>query len=161
MSVFSIEKSKKHIAELGKGVNEKKDKIEKLEVAKKEVVDARTAIEGADISQEYKKEIVRNLMEKREQISAQGKKIGNEIGKDLKNIETEVQEIQRASDANTVQQKNLESKKSVLEKVGMGKLMENAIGQLQNEGKQLESITENILELRKKTEDTTKRANSL
>lgn len=161
MAGFSLEKSRKHVAELGQEVNAKKGMVEKLESAKAEVIAARTEIERAGISEEYKETIVQALEVKREQISEQGEKIGDELGKDLKEIETEIQEAQEAGDSNAAQQKNLESKKSVLEKFGMGGMMEGAISQLQNEGKQIEGLKENIIELRKEADDTVRKADAL
>lgn len=161
MAGFSLEKSRKHIAELNQEVSAKKGAVEKLENAKAEINAIRTAIEGAGISEEYKETIVHELEARREQISEQGERIGDEVGKDLKEIEAEMQETQEAGDNNATQQKNLESKKSILEKFGMGGMLEGAISQLQNEGKQIEGYKENIIALRKEADDTARKADAL
>jgi len=161
MAGFSIEKSHKHLSELSKEVSSKKAMVEKLETAKAEVITARTEIEGSDISLESKEVAARVLEAKREQISEQGKEIGNELGQNLKEIETEKQDIQEAQESNKTQQKNLEAKNSILEKIGMGGMMDGVIGQLENEEKQLDSTMENAIELGKEAEDTTRKADAL
>lgn len=161
MAGFSIEKSRKHLSELNKEVNKKKATVERLETSKDEVITARTEIEGSDISEESKEVIAKALEAKREQISEQGKEVGSELGQDLKEIEAEKQEIQEAQDSNKTQQKNLEARKAVLEKIGMGGLMEDAIGQLESEEKQLDSTMESAIELGKEAENTTRKADAL
>lgn len=161
MAGYSIEKSRKHLSELSKEVNQKKAMVEQLHTSKEEVITARTEIEGSGISEESKEVIVKNLEARREQISEQGRELGSEIGQDLKEIEDEKQDIQEAQDSNKTQQKNLEAKKSVLEKIGMGGILEGAIEQLQNEEKQLDGTMESAIEIGKEADDAARKADAL
>lgn len=161
MAGFSLEKSRNKISELKQEVNNKKGIVERLKESKEQVIAARAEIEGAGISEEYKEVIAKALEVKREQISEEGEKIGSEIGKDLKEIESEMQEVQEAGDSNATQQKSVESKKAILEKIGMGGMLDVAFDQLSNEGKQIEATKESIIELRKEAEDAAREADGL
>lgn len=102
MAGFSIEKSRKQVTELKQDVLTKKGMVEKLEKSKAEVIAARTAIESSGISEEFKTTIIKALEASRGQISEEGRKLGNEIGKDLKEIEREMQTVQETEENNKI-----------------------------------------------------------
>ena len=159
MAGFSIEKSKQKITEVKRGVEEKKGKLEDLESAKQEALSVMTELSGANISEEAKEKSITVLKEELGEISEQGQEISDQLGEDLKEYETEIQEIQEVR--NEKELKNVEDKKSILSEIKMGGLMDSAIQELQNEERQLSELNQAAIEARKESEDLVKRAANL
>ena len=161
MAGFSIEKSKQKITEVKRGVEEKKGRLEDLESAKQEALSVMTELSGANISEEAKEKSITVLKEELGEISEQGHEISDQLGEDLKEYETEIQEIQEVRDSNEKELKNVEDKKAILSEIKMGGLMDSAIQELQNEERQLSELNQAAIEARKESEDLAKRAANL
>lgn len=65
-----------------------------------------------------------------------------------------MQEVQSVEESNEAQQKSIENKMAILEKIGMGGMLENSLDILQNESGQIEELKNAIIEARKSAEET-------
>lgn len=161
MANFNFEKAHSRTGELRQSVENKKGIVEKLETTKKQINDARTEIEGSDISEESKEVIIEAFNEKREEISEQADQLSDELGSDLKELEDVIQEVKESQDSNQDEQKRLEQKKSLLEKLGMGAVMQESIDILKRDDSQLEDLIHAVIDARKEAEEAASRASRL
>lgn len=153
MSGFSIEKSKKHLDELKEKNLKDKIEVENLEHGRDEVVDARTEIEGADISEEAKEKVNEALSEQREQISNEAERTKETVGDTMKKFEEEIQSIQEANENAKEEEKKLRDRKAVLDHFKMGGIMDQAIAELAEESERTDELNNEALEGRKEAED--------
>lgn len=161
MAKFSLEKNHSRINELRQEVESKKEMAKKLETAKEELVTARSEIEGSEVSEETKEALAQSLELRREEVSEQAQEVGDEIGNDLSELEEMMQEVQSVEESNEAQQKSIENKMNILEKMGMGGMLENSLDILQNESGQIEELKNAIIEARKIAEEVAHTAGSI
>lgn len=157
MSGYSIEKSKKHVNELNEKTEKDKIEVENLEQGKNEIIDARTEIEGADISGEAKEKIAEVLGEEGERLSETAKDKSDEIGNTLKEFEEEIQHIQEANENTKAEEKKLRDRKAVLEHIKMGGTMDGAISEATEESARIEELNSEAIKGRKESEDLARR----
>lgn len=161
MSGFSIEQSKQHIDELNVKVEKSKLQVENLEQERKQIIETRTEIEGADISEEAKKVIIKALNEQIERVSEEAGRKSDEIGDTLKEFEEEIQRIQEANENTGAETEKLEDRKAVLERIHRGRTMDTAIAELEKEGERIGGLNAEAINGRKETENLIRRLSAL
>lgn len=126
----SLEANKGKLTDIKNNIDQKKKELSELQEQKQAIWDVRTTLEGTNIDEKAKSEIVDETNSALLDNSNKGKELSSEMNSDFKMMDELKQESQEAiSDAET-QRSNLQGAKSLLDRFGLGKSMENAISEL-------------------------------
>lgn len=161
MTSFNLEKTGQKINETKRSIGMEKVQVENLTETKEQTLTAISELQGADISEEAKESAIGALNAKLEQVSEQGDKVSDELGEHLSELEDTKQEIQETIDSNQDQQKKLEQKKALLEKIGMGETMDKTLDILDNESNQLDNLLADTIEAMKEANEASMKAQML
>lgn len=161
MSGFSMERSKRRVSELKEKTEKDKIEVENLERGKSELLNARTEMEGADISEGAKEKIAEALNEQRERISEEAESKSDEIGNTLKEFEEEIERIQEVGENTKEEEKKLGDRRAVLEHIKMGGIMDKAIAELAEESARMEELNSEAIKGKKESEDLIRRLGNI
>lgn len=161
MSNYSLEQSRKKLKEVGREINAKKGIIEGLEKGKELLIATRTELENSNISVEGKVEIINALNDQNERVIEKSRSVSDELGKNLRKLEEIVEETQEAKSSIEVEQKKIENRAKLLEKLHMSGIMDRSVEAIKKEDRQVEEVLKSAISIRKEAEGLSTRASHL
>lgn len=158
---YDISKNKEGIKEIKTNLESKKGELSKLEEQKKELLDAITDVEGAKIDDNTKKVIEDSLKSSLEANKNKGGELSNELGKEMKKMEAIKQDAMDSMSDATDQKNSLSKKKSLLDRFGIGKMLDGATKSLDQNIKDLEDVKDDSIETMRELEKASMKASKL
>ena len=158
---YNISKNKEGIKEIKANLESKKGELSKLEEQKKELLDAIMDVEGAKIDDNTKKVIEDSLKRSLEANKNKGGELSNELGQEMKKMEALNQDAMESMADATVKKNSLSKKKSLLDRFGIGKMLDGAAKSLDQNIKELEDVKDDSIETMRELEKASMKASTL
>lgn len=161
MANRSIDKVTDMHNDVKRNLETKKSELEDLEKRKKELLDAGIAVQGSDMDEKVIQTIMGEINRSLEENSEKGEELSTEMTDDVKNLDDMKTDVQEMSKSAEDQKKKLEGKKSILDKFGLGKGIENAISEIDSNQVDLENLQNGLLESEHELNQISQKLNSL
>lgn len=147
MSNFNIERSKSEVQEVKKEIVEKKEYAMQLENNKQNILDMGSSIQGSDnLDDKTQRKIMDYINQELEANSEKAKDAANELNEQQQKLNEVREKTEDSITENESETKKIQQKKSLLDKFGLGKGMENAINELENNKQELGDLKEFVTE---------------
>lgn len=160
MSNFNINESKQKINEVKKEIIKKKEYASQLEKNKMDIINAETSVQGCEeLDDSVQRKILECINNELEVNSEKAKEASDELGEQLDILTEEREKTEDSIAENESESKKLEETKNNLSKFGLGKSMENAIGELEKNRKELGDLKEFIIESEHELSDVSNKLN--
>ena len=153
MKSFKIEQAKSKQNEIRKNIEQKENRLRELDESKEKLMEAGMEIQASDIDEEIKNTIMDRINSGLKEISEKGKEETEEMDGNLKELEEIKSETEESLESNLSESEKLAAKKEFLDKLGLGRTLDNAVNDLQSNQQDLESLKESLLEDEKKLMD--------
>lgn len=143
---YDISKSKEGIREISKNLETKKGEISKLEEQKRELMDAITDVSGTSIDEKTKQVIEDSLKTSLEANQQKGLEISELMNSDLEKLEETKQDTMESINDASNQKAELLRKKSLLDRFGIGGMLDKATNELSGNIHDLEDVKDDVIE---------------
>lgn len=155
---YDISQNIEGIKEIKNNLETKKSEISKLEEQKQQLLDAVTDISGANIDENTKKAVNDALNSSLEVNSQKGQEISNEMGSEMKRLEEIKQDTMDSVFDATSQKASIDKKKNLLDRFGIGGMLERATGALDANIQELSDIKDESIEVMRELEKASQKA---
>lgn len=158
---YSIDKLKDKQNDVKRNIETKKGELHKLEDRKEALVESGMDIQNSNMDEKSKKVIMELINEELDENSEKGEELADDMQEDL-DVLTEIKDnVAEMRESTEQEQKKLEQKKSILDKFGSSKKIDDAISEMNDSTVQLDSFNQSLLEDEKELNNTSKKLNSL
>lgn len=161
MGNFSLDRSKGKVSDIKQNIENKKGELAQLEENKQKLLDAGTDIQGADIDENVQNQIMQEINRALEDNAEKGKELSDEMNEDAKDLEDLKQETQASMESNKTEREKLQEKQSVLDKIGLGGSLDDALTELDDNMGDLTEFQESLIETERDMDETAKRLSML
>ena len=161
MGNFSLDRSKGKVSDIKQNIENKKGELAQLEENKQKLLDAGTDIQGADIDENVQNQIMQEINRALEDNAEKGKELSDEMNEDAKDLEDLKQEAQASMESNKTEREKLQEKQSVLDKIGLGGSLDDALTELDDNMGDLTEFQESLIETERDMDETAKRLSML
>lgn len=161
MGGFRIEQVKNKETEIKSNIENKKKEYDDLSATKEKLMDAGFEVQSSDIDDNVKNTIMEMINAGLNENSEKGDKLSCEMNSDLEALQDLKDDTRQSLDSNLSETEKLQKKKEWLDKIGIGGVLDNSISELQENQKELENLTESMLETERELMDVAHRLNSL
>lgn len=158
---YDMSKNKESIKEIKSKLESKKGELSKLEEQKQELLGAITELSGLNLDEKSKKVINDSLKQALEKNKEKGSEISDQMGEDIKSLETIKQDTQESMDSATHEKSSIEKKKKLLDRFGIGGALDSATGEINQNIKELGEINEDSIETMRELEKLSQKAGGL
>ena len=158
---YDVSKSKDGIKEIKANLEKKRGELSKLEEQKRELLEAVTDVEGTKIDDSTKRIIEDSLKNSLEANKQKGGELSDELGKEMKRMEAIKQDAMESISDASDQRSSLMKKKDLLERFGIGKMLDGATKKLNENIKELEDVKNDSVETMRELEKTSLKAGTL
>ena len=159
--VHNIDKVKDKQSDIKRNLDTKKKELNQLEERKQALLDSGIDVQNSDMDESTKRLVMEQINQELEENSEKGKEFSSEITDDLMSLEDMKQEISEMTESTEQERRNLEQKKSILDKFGLGKNIDSAISEMDDSKSQLENVHGDLIETEREVSDIARRLNSL
>lgn len=146
MAKFNIDSSKGKVTDIKGNIDTKKKELSDLEKKKQQLIDGRLELDDAHMDEETQRIVAEGLAKAREKITERGKELSSELDSDASMLEEMAQETDDVKSDTDAQRKKTEQKKALLDKVGLGASLDNAINKMTDSSAQLTDLRSSISE---------------
>lgn len=146
MAKFNIDSSKGKVTDIKGNIDTKKKELSDLEKKKQQLIDGRLELDDAHMDEETQRIVAEGLAKAREKITERGKELSSELDSDASMLEEMAQETDDVKSDTDAQRKKTEQKKALLDKVGLGASLDNAINKMTDSSAQLSDLRSSISE---------------
>lgn len=158
---YDMSKNRAEIKEVQHNLEKKKSELSQLEEQKQELLDAVTSIEGAQIDDEVKQIVRDSINSSIEANRGKGQELSSEMGQEIKKIEEIKQDaVDSTSDAQA-QKSELDRKKQLLNRFGIGGMLDKATGKLDTNINELGEVKDDAVNTMRELERLSQKASSL
>lgn len=161
MARYNIDRSKSNVSEIKESILEKQKKWENLESLKQKVIYGGIDLESANMDEEARIVLSEGLRKAREKITERGKELSSELNEDKAELEEISQETGDVQTDTEVQLRSTEQKRMLLDKVGLGASLDNAISKMDSSVGELSDLQGNISDVTRELMMTQMRLNDL
>lgn len=161
MARYNIDRSKSNVSEIKESILEKQKKWENLESLKQKVFYGGIDLESANMDEEARIVLSEGLRKAREKITERGKELSSELNEDKAELEEISQETGDVQTDTEVQLRSTEQKRMLLDKVGLGASLDNAISKMDSSVGELSDLQGNISDVTRELMMTQMRLNDL
>lgn len=159
--VHNIDKVKDKQSDIKRNLDTKKKELNQLEERKQALLDSGIDVQNSDMDESTKRLVMEQINQALEENSEKGKEFSSEITDDLMSLEDMKQEISEMTESTGQERRNLEQKKSILDKFGLGKNIDSAISEMDDSKSQLENVHGDLIETEREVSDIARQLNSL
>lgn len=142
---YSIDKVKDKQSDVKRNLDIKKEKLNQLEERKQTLLDSGMDIQNSNMDEKNKRAIMELINKELEENSEKGEELSEDMQDDLDLLTEMKDEVTEMIESSKQERKNLENKKSILDKFGMGKNIDDAISEIDDSVVQLDSINDSLL----------------
>lgn len=157
----NIDKVKDKQCDIKRNLDTKKNELSQLEERKQALLDSGMNVQNSDMDESTKRLVMEQINQALEENSEKGKEFSSEMTDDLMSLEDMKQEVSEMAESTEQERKNLEQKKSVLDKFGLGKNIDSAISEMDNSKSQLENVQGDLIETEREVSEIARQLNSL
>lgn len=157
----NIDKVKDKQGDIKRNLDTKKNELSQLEERKQALLDSGMNVQNSDMDESTKRLVMEQINQALEENSEKGKEFSSEMTDDLMSLEDMKQEVSEMAESTEQERKNLEQKKSVLDKFGLGKNIDSAISEMDNSKSQLENVQGDLIETEREVSEIARQLNSL
>ena len=143
---YDAKKIKGEVKEIKKNIEMQKGEVGKLEEQKQALVEAMMEVEGSNIDVDAKQVIHEAVNAAIEKNREKGKEISNNLGQEIKTLESNKQESQESMSDAKNEKKKLEQRKKLLDRFGIGGTLDSGISKLEANIQEIEGINEEIIQ---------------
>ena len=159
--VHNIDKVKDKQSDIKRNLDTKKKELNQLEERKQALLDSGIDVQNSDMDESTKRLVMEQINQALEENSEKGKEFSSEITDDLMSLEDMKQEISEMTESTEQERRNLEQKKSILDKFGLGKNIDSAMSEMDDSKSQLENVHGDLIETEREVSDIARQLNSL
>mgnify|MGYP004459733735 FL=1 len=142
---YSIDKVKDKQSDVKRNLDIKKEELNQLEERKQTLLDSGMDIQNSNMDEKNKRAIMELINKELEENSEKGEELSEDMQDDLDLLTEMKDEVTEMIESSKQERKNLENKKSILDKFGMGKNIDDAISEIDDSVVQLDSINDSLL----------------
>lgn len=146
MAKFNIDSSKGKVTDIKGNIDTKKKELSDLEKKKQQLIDGRMELDDAHLDEETQRIVAEGLAKAREKITERGKELSTELDGDASMLEDMAQETDEVKADTDAELKKTEQKKAMLDKIGLGSPLDNAISKMTDSSSQLSDLRSSISE---------------
>lgn len=157
----NIDKVKDKQSDVKRNLDTKKKELSQLEERKQALLDSGMDVQNSDMDESTKRLVMEQINQALEENSEKGKEFSSEMTDDLMSLEDMKQEVSEMTESTEQERRNLEQKKSILDKFGLGKNIDSAISEMDDSKSQLEDVHGNLIETEREVSDIARQLNSL
>lgn len=157
----NIDKVKDKQGDVKRNLDTKKNELSQLEERKQALLDSGMDVQNSDMDESTKRLVMEQINQALEENSEKGKEFSSEMTDDLMSLEDMKQEVSEMTESTEQERKNLEQKKSVLDKFGLGKNIDDALSEMDNSKSQLENVQGDLIETEREVSEIARQLNSL
>ena len=158
---YDVSKNRSEIKEIKSDLEKKKGRLEKLEEQKQQLLDAVTSIEGTKIDDDVKQVVRESINSALEANRGKGQELSSEMGQEIRRVEEIKQETMESSAEAQNRKSELERKKKLLDRFGIGGALDKATGRLETNISELGEVKDDAIEMMRELEKTSQKAGSL
>ncbi len=158
---YDTKKNKEQIQEIKSTLESKRGELSQLEQQKQELLGAITELSGHTLDDKTKQVVNDSLKQALEKNKEKGTELHNRIGESLKTLETIKQDTQESMDSAAQEKSSIEQKKKMLDRFGIGGVLESATGELNQNIKELEEINDDSIKIMSELEKISQKAGHL
>ena len=157
MSGFKIDKVKTKSNEIKRNIEKKNEEASDLEFNKKNLMEGGFEILASDIDEEVQRSVMEQINNGLREIKEKANDLNNEMTDDFNSLQEIKEETKISLEDNKKETDKLRNKKELLDKLGLGGVLENPVAELESNYKDLEDLSNDIAETEKKFENTSAR----
>lgn len=146
MAKFNIDSSRGKVTDIKGNIDTKKKELSDLEKKKQQLIDGRMELDDAHLDEETQRIVAESLAKAREKITERGKELSTELDGDASMLEDMAQETDEVKADTDAELKKTEQKKAMLDKIGLGSPLDNAISKMTDSSSQLSDLRSSISE---------------
>ena len=150
---YDLKRNKGKVTDIKTNIEHNQETLNHLETTKENLNDARMSIEASDMDEDVKQAAIDSLNRSLRENSEEAKETSENMRADVEDIENLKQETQETMDSTASEQKKLEQKKAILDKFGMGNLLEESIESTEQSHMELEEFNESLIETGKELDE--------
>lgn len=158
---INLDRNKGRVSDIKQNIENKKGELTKLEENKEKLIEAGTDIQASDIDENVKKQILQELNLALEDNAEKGQDLSNEMNDDANDLEKMKQETLDSMGSNDEERKKIEQKKALLDRVGLGSSLDDALSELDDNKKDLEEFNESLIETEKEMHEVSQKLSLL
>lgn len=158
---YNIESTKGKISEIKKNIETKKGELSDLEKNKQALLDAQTSVQGADLDESVQRAVMDAINGALEANSEKGKELNQEMNSDMSALEDMREETQESMESSKAEQGKLEQKKALLDKLGLGRHLEQGISDLGENQQELKGIDDELIQAQRELSETASKLDML
>ena len=155
---YDTNKNKGQIQEIKSTLETKEGEVSQLEQQKQELLGAITELSGLTLDEKTKQIVNDSLKQALEKNKEKGTELSDQIGESLKTLEMNTQESMKSA---SQEKSSIEQKKKMLERFGIGGVLESATSELNQNIKELEEINDDSIKTMSKLEKVSQKAGHL
>lgn len=158
---YDTNKNKGQIQEIKSTLETKEGEVSQLEQQKQELLGAITELSGLTLDEKTKQIVNDSLKQALEKNKEKGTELSDQIGESLKTLEMIKQDTQESMKSASQEKSSIEQKKKMLERFGIGGVLESATSELNQNIKELEEINDDSIKTMSKLEKVSQKAGHL
>lgn len=158
---INLDRNKGRVSDIKQNIENKKGELTKLEENKEKLIEAGTDIQASDIDENVQKQILQELNLALEDNAEKGQDLSNEMNDDANDLEKMKQETLDSMGSNDEERKKIEQKKALLDRVGLGSSLDDALSELDDNKKDLEEFNESLIETEKEMHEVSQKLSLL
>lgn len=158
---INLDRNKGRVSDIKQNIENKKGELTKLEENKEKLIEAGTDIQASDIDENVQKQILQELNLALENNAEKGQDLSNEMNGDANDLEKMKQETLDSMGSNDEERKKIEQKKALLDRVGLGSSLDDALSELDDNKKDLEEFNESLIETEKEMHEVSRKLSLL
>ncbi len=161
MAKFNLDRNKGKVSDIKQNIDTKKSELAQLEENKQKLLEAGTDIQGSDIDEDAQRTIMQEINRALEENAEKGQELSDEMNADAKDLEDLKQETQDSMESNKSEREKLEKKQAILDKIGLGRTLDDALTELDDNMTDLNEFQESLIETEKEMDETAKKLSML
>lgn len=151
---YSIEKTRSQVGDIKKRIETKQGELSGLEQNKQALLDAGMELQGSNLDERTQQTVMDAINSALDANAQKGQELASEMSADLSTLEDMRQETQESMESNARERSSLESKKSLLDKFGLGSSLDRGISDLDDNRQELGDVQQELIDAQKQLSDT-------
>lgn len=158
---FSIENSKSKLDDVKTNLESKKKELKNLEKNKKKLLEAGTELESSSLDSDSQKLIMEYINDALDDNAKKGEELSEEMNEDFSTIEEITQDVDDSLESNQQNTSKLKKTKGLLDKIGVGGRIDDALSELNENKKNLGDLRTALKNTEKELSGVSQKLSSL
>ena len=158
---YSIEKTRSQVGDIKKRIENKQGELSGLEQNKQALLDAGMEVQGSNLDERTQRTVMDAINNALDANAQKGQELSDEMNDDLSALEDMKQETQESMESNAKERSSLESKKTFLDKFGLGRSLDKGISDLDDNRQELGDVQQELIDAQRQISDIAAKLGSL